>query len=252
MQRVSYLIGLSMISCLSVMAQEPIRVLIMTGCDYPGHHWRETTPEVRRALEEDSRFQVFVCEDPEIMATPMHERYDVLIFHYCNWEQPMPRQAVLDGLADSVRQGLGVVALHFACGAFLEWPEFENILGRVWDREKTHDPYGPFTVHIANPDHPITRGMTDFETTDELYFCLKGSPEIEVLFTAHSKVTDQDEAMGFALQYGKGRVFHTPLGHDVQAFSTPGVRDLLRRACQWAATGDVTAEPAKSPSDTNK
>ncbi|HOE10562.1 MAG TPA: ThuA domain-containing protein [bacterium] len=252
MRTANYLIVLSTCFCLTAVAQEPIRVLIVTGCDYPGHHWRETTPEVRRALEENPRFQVFVCEDPEIMATSIHERYDVMVLHYCNWEQPMPRQAVLDGFANSVRQGLGVVALHFACGAFPEWPEYVHIIGRVWDRDKTHDPLGAFTVHVADTNHPIPRGMSDFEVTDELYFCLKGTPEIQILLTAHSKVTDRDEAMGFVLQYGKGRVFHTPLGHDVRTFSTPAVRDLLRRACEWAATGEVTAAPATSPSDANK
>jgi type 1 glutamine amidotransferase len=219
--------------------EAPIRVLIVTGRDYPGHLWRETTPAIRAALEKDQRFVVFVSEDPEIMATPIHERYDVMVLNYCNWEQPMPRQPVLDGLADSVAKGLGLVALHFTCGAFQEWPEYVKIIGRVWDPAKTHDPYGPFTVNIINHEHPITRGMKDFQTTDELYFCLTGDPEIEVLLTAHSKITDRDEPMGFVLRYEQGRVFHTPLGHDLKSFSTPAVCDLLRRACEWAATGHV-------------
>ena len=39
----------------------------------------------------------------------------------------------------------------------------------------------------------------------------------EVLATAHSKVTGKDHPMAFVFEYGKGRVFHTPLGHDVRA-----------------------------------
>jgi type 1 glutamine amidotransferase len=45
--------------------------------------------------------------------------------------------------------------------------------------------------------------------------------------------------MGFVLNYGKGRVFHTPLGHDVKGLASPGFIQLLRRACEWAATGEV-------------
>lgn len=232
----SFLLGFGR---LGVAADPPIRVLIVTGHDYPGHVWRQTTPVIRAALEEDPRFAVFVSEDPEIMATSMHERYDTMVLHYCNWEQPMPRQAVLDGLAESVENGLGLVVLHFACGAFQEWPEYVKIIGQVWDTDKTHDPYGPFTVKITNKKHPITRDMEDFQTTDELYFCLTGDTKIEVLMTAHSKVTNRDEPMGFVLRYGQGRVFHTPLGHDVKSFSTPAVHNLLRRACEWAATGQV-------------
>lgn len=226
-------------------AEPPIRVLIVTGHDYPGHLWRDTTPVIRAALEEDPRFMVLVSEDPEIMATPMHERYDVMILHYCNWEQPMPRQAVLDGLAESVDKGLGLVVLHFACGAFQEWPEYVKVIGRVWDPDKTHDPYGPFTVKVANDQHPVTRDMEDFQTTDELYFCLTGDTKTEVLLTAHSKVTGKNEPMGFVLRYGRGRVFHTPLGHDVKSFSTHAVHNLLRRACEWAATGQVQGKANK-------
>ena len=239
MIRLPLMVALTALLAVQVAAEDTIRTLIVTGCDYPGHKWRETTPVVRSALEQDERFEVFVSEDPAILATGVHERYDVTILHYCNWEQPMPPQEVLDGLAASVKSGMGLVALHFACGAFLEWPEYEKIIGRVWDQEKTHDPYGPFTVEIADKNHPIIRGMQKFDTTDELYFCLKGKPDIHVLLTARSKITKQDEPMGFTLRYGKGRVFHTPLGHDVKAFSPPQVQELLRRACEWTATGQV-------------
>ncbi len=218
---------------------KPIRILIVTGNDYPGHKWRETTPAVRAILEEDKRFEVYVAEDPEIMATPMAERYDAVVLHYCNWESPMPSLACREGLAKYVSSGKGLVALHFACGAFLEWPEYEKIIGRIWDQEKTHDPYREFTVNVCDADHPITRGLKDFEISDELYFCLKGEPKIDILLTAHSIKTDKDEPMGFVLNYGQGRVFHTPLGHDVKSFSAPGIHQLLRRACEWAATGDV-------------
>jgi type 1 glutamine amidotransferase len=216
-----------------------IRVLIVTGNDYPGHKWRLTTPAVRSALESRGRFDVRVCEDPEIMATRLADRYDAVVLHFMNWETSSPSRAALDGLAGFVRGGKGLVALHFACGAFGDWPEYVNLVGRVWDRSKTHDPLGPFRVQIAKKDHPITRGLEDFDITDELYFCLMGKPEIEVLVTARSKKTGQDEPMGFVLRYGQGRVFHTPLGHDVRAFSTPGLVRLIQNGCEWAATGAV-------------
>lgn len=228
--------------------ETPIRVLIVTGNDYPGHKWKETTPVIREALERSGRFDVYVSEDPEIMATGIEQRYDALVLHYCNWESPMPSLECREGLARFVRSGKGLVSLHFACGAFAEWPEFVKIIGRVWDRENGHDPYGPFTVEVKDPNHPITRGMKNFETNDELYFCLTGDPSVDLLLTAHSKRTDKDEPMGFVLRYGKGNVFQTPLGHDVQAFSAPGVVTLLQRACEWAATGDVMDEAGSTGS----
>jgi len=241
---------LLLLGCLSsVFAEEkPIRLLIVTGQDYPGHKWRETTPVVRSILSQKDYFDIHVCEDFEIFAASPEQRYDAAIVHFCNWESPMPSVAAREGFAHFAASGKGLVVLHFTCGAFREWPnyqtlawpEFEKIVGRVWDTSKTHDPYQKFQVKVVNKEHPITRGLQDFETTDELYFCLQGAPKIDVLLTAHSTVTKQDEPMGFILNYESGRVFHTPLGHDVRSFQSPGVTALLQRACEWAATGNVT------------
>jgi type 1 glutamine amidotransferase len=87
----------------------------------------------------------------------------------------------------------------------------------------------------VDPDHPVTRGLSDFEADDELYTCLAGTPPIRVLATARSKVTGKDEPMAFVLNYGRGRVFHSPLGHDVKALTRPGVAPLFRRATAWTA-----------------
>ena len=77
--------------------------------------------------------------------------------------------------------------------------------------------------------------MRDFQADDELYTCLVGDRPVEILATAHSKITDKDHPMAFVFKYGKGRVFHTPLGHDTRAIEMPGVAELLRRGCLWAA-----------------
>ena len=83
--------------------------------------------------------------------------------------------------------------------------------------------------------HPIVRGMTDFDTQDELYTCLVGDHPIEVLAQAKSKVDGKYYPMAFVSHYGKGRTFHCTLGHDAKALSVPGVQELYRRGCAWAA-----------------
>jgi type 1 glutamine amidotransferase len=40
--------------------------------------------------------------------------------------------------------------------------------------------------------------------------------------------------------YGKGRVFHTPMGHDVPGMRCVGFAATLQRGTEWAATGKVT------------
>ena len=108
--------------------------------------------------------------------------------------------------------------------------------GLAYDRKlRPHDPYGKFEVRMTEIKHAITAGLQPFETTDELYTCLAGDAPITVLAIATSKVDKKDYPMAFVLDYGKGRVFHTVLGHDAQAFRNVGAAELIRRGTAWSA-----------------
>ena len=88
---------------------------------------------------------------------------------------------------------------------------------------------------------------------DELYATLRGPGEhMTVLATAFSDPANQgtgrDEPQLMVLSYGKGRVFHTTMGHDVNALSCVGFITTLQRGTEWAATGKVTQKvPANFP-----
>ncbi len=221
-----------------------IRALVVTGVDYKGHLWKETAPVVAELLKHDPRFEVAVAESPEELASDRIFNYDVLLLHFKNYDPLQRGEQAKANLVSFVKQGKGLVLLHFACGAFEDWPEFADLAGRVWDKKTSHDPRGPFTVQITDPDHPVVRGMKDFQADDELYICLVGNRPIHVLATAHSKLTGKDHPMAFVFEYGKGRVFHTPLGHDVQSFKMSGVSELIRRGTAWAAGSAPTREAA--------
>jgi type 1 glutamine amidotransferase len=226
------------------------RILLVTGIDYPGHLWRQTAPVLAEALRKDTRLEVVTVEDPSFLESPSLQHYDAVILHFQTWEQPGPGAAARENLRRFVAGGKGVVLVHFACGAWhKEWPEFEKIAGRVWfgqnpgPGKQQHDPYGRFKVEMLKPAHEIARGLEDFETQDELYTCLTGDHPIEVVAQAKSKTDNQYYPMGFVSRYEKGRTFHSVLGHDVKALSVPGVQELYRRGCAWAAG----LPPAKPP-----
>jgi len=146
------------------------RVLLVTGIDYPGHHWRETAPVLKSILEQDRRLKVTITENPESLGSLKAGDWDLVLLHFMNWERPAPGSEAREHLRQFVASGKGLMLVHFACVAFQDWPEFKALAGRVWDPKlRPHDAHGSFTVQIAKPGHPSSAGLTAFQTTDELY-----------------------------------------------------------------------------------
>lgn len=221
-------------------AADKASILIVTGVDYPAHLWRETAPTLKRILEADKRLEVRIVEDPQFLDSAALTNYAAVLLHFQNWEVAGPGPAARENLRRYVERGGGLISVHFACGAWHgEWPEFQNIVGRVWHGsgpgKPQHDARGPFTVHIVDQSHPVTKGLNDFETDDELYTCLTGDAPIQVLADATSKVDKKNHPMAFVREYGQGRVFLTTLGHDVKAFTNSCVPQLIQQGCAWTA-----------------
>jgi type 1 glutamine amidotransferase len=113
----------------------------------------------------------------------------------------------------------------------------------------------PFVVEMRDMNHPVAKGLPAswMHAADELYDSLCGpAKELTVVATAHSdpanKGTNEEEPMLMAIRYGKGRIFHTTLGHDVAAMQCVGFTVTLQRGTEWAATGKVKQKvPANFP-----
>jgi uncharacterized protein len=122
-------------------------------------------------------------------------------------------------------------------------------------RAGSHGARLPFKVENRVTDHPITKGLPRvwMNVADELYANMRGPGEsMTILSTAFSdpanKGTNRDEPILMVISYGKGRVFHTVLGHDLAALNSVGFIATYQRGTEWAATGKVKQKvPADFP-----
>ena len=228
---------------------EPIKTLILTGQN--NHDWKMSTPFCWLLLQRTERFDVDVTTAPSALMADAAaiEPYDLLVSDY---NGPEWAPAAKENFTQAVEQGTGLVILHAADNAFDGWVEYEKMVGLLWRQGAGHGRFHEFPVTIVDHDHPITRGMSDFRTTDELYHGLSHMHNVEyhVLATAYSSEesggSGGDEPMMVITRYGKGRVFHQVLGHvwrgnsNLIAFENDGFRQSFTRGCEWAATGEVT------------
>ena len=216
--------------------------LLITGDDVaPAHNWREISETTREILVDTGKFDVRVCEDPAILesATAL-KAYDVIAFTMFNRSLPMLSDVGKENLLSFVKQGKGFYVQHLGSASYGKWTEFGKLCGRFWVMGTSgHGPRSVFNCQIADPEHPITKGLKDFEIFDELYAKLQGDEDIQVLVKADSDWSKKTEPIVFVRNYGEGRSVHNALGHDREALMNPTCRTLIARGVEWAATGKV-------------
>jgi len=241
----------------SVPAGRKIKLLILSGAN--NHNWKATTPVLRKMYADSGRFTVTVTEDVPHLTGKDFAKYDCLVSNYTTYPKVKghrwPKETE-KAFLDYIAAGHGFVLVHAASTAWMDWPEFGDLIGMTWQKDKAgknisgHGARHPFKIHFADTEHPITKGMKDFvHVVDELYHRQLLHKRAKVLATAFSDKakggSGADEPMIVLTRLGKGRCFHTAMGHDTKAMAGPGFQTLMLRGTQWAATGKVTIPAPK-------
>jgi type 1 glutamine amidotransferase len=241
-------IGFVLASSNAASAQRKVpngaKMLLLSGGERQHHGYRAQAQYLQKVLEDSGKFQVTISEEAAVLETDAMKKYDVLLItadrrddeHRLTDRQ---QQAILDYAAS----GKGVVSLHGFCCAAKDWkPEMRELLGGVLSHVGLPDTkvkVGKYTIHNEKPDHPIMRGIADFEHEDELYYHLQTVGKLDVLATVEYE--DGIWPIAWTRPYGKGRVFVTVFGHsrwepgskDPQ--ENPPFRQMIVQAVAWAA-----------------
>jgi type 1 glutamine amidotransferase len=253
------------------------KTLIITGQN--NHNWKASSPILKQILDETGLFSSEIMITPgkgEDMKTfnPDFTKYKLVVIDYNgdSWSEKTNSAFV-----EYVKNGGGVVLYHAADNSFPAWKEYNEMsgLGGWGDRNQKDGPYvyyknnilvtdtsagnggshgkrREFLVRTRITDHPITRDLPAawLHGTDELYSQLRGpSKNMEILATAFADSaagggTMRDEPILMAITFGKGRIFHTTMGHADEgggpSMHCAGFIVTLQRGAEWAVTGDVT------------
>lgn len=263
------------------------KTLIVNGQN--NHNWEIGSAAMKQILEGSGLFQVDVASSPEkgedmSVFKPDFAKYDLLVLDYNGDEWSAEVNA---SFLNYVEKGGGVFILHAADNSFPKWKEYNEMIGLggwgqrdekdgpyVYYNDKNeivrdnspgkggaHGPQHEYVIKTREPKHPIMKGLPEewMHAKDELYHGLRGPAEkMTILATAYSekdfKGTGHHEPALMTIRYGKGRIFHTIMGHaseNNQAMKCAGFIVTSLRGAEWAATGKVTqAVPENLPTKT--
>lgn len=223
------------ISTASFAAEQSAKTKVLLFVGGPIHDHKAIGKVVEKTLNDFGQFEVTkIEEDLNCLISPKLEPYDVIVFYY-TIGKITPEQK--KGLLDFVSGGKGYVGFHSAADSFRGDEEYRKFVGGHF---VSHPAYRKFPVKIVDKNHPITRGLIDFDITDEQYIIEQDDPDIHVLATAYQKeerlpLHGKDLPIIWTKSFGKGRVFYTGFGHDARAFRQEIFRTFVIRATLWAA-----------------
>ena len=212
------------------LGQDPIRVLMLgdNGHHKPSDLYRAIREPLRQVgIELEYSDDIKKLLQPEVLA-----KADALLV-YANIDSIDPEQE--SALLNYVENGGGFVPVHCASFCFQNSPKLIALTGAQF---KSHGGER-FATEIVEPEHEIMKGFKGFESWDETYTHHKHNTVDRIVLETRreGKLPEgvDAEPWTWVRTQGKGRVFYTAWGHNMDTWGQKGFHNLLERGIRWAA-----------------
>jgi len=215
----------------------PVRVLLITG----GHDFdQEPFYAFMKSLQGITVTEVKHPNAVNMFRPESRNLYDVVLLY--DMPDTISEQGKKD-FTDCLKAGKGLIVWHHAYCSYQNWTEYQAIVGgryhqNAWTDDKgvshpastyKHDVH--LRVKVADPNHPVTKGIRDFDITDETYGNGTVNPDVHVLLATDDPSASR--SMAWTHRYGKSKVATILLGHDNLAWTNPDFVKLLTQAVFW-------------------
>jgi uncharacterized protein len=167
-------------------------------------------------------------------------RYDVVVFYNFHQDTPGGEQAWWERNTRSALEQLGetrqgILVLHHALLAYKQWPLWSDLCG-LYSRASGFHAGQSLRVRVAEPAHPVTQGVREFDLVDETYTTAGACPEDGNTILLATDHPASMKTLAWARQYRNAPVLCWQSGHGEPAFANPAYREIMSRALHWLAS----------------
>jgi type 1 glutamine amidotransferase len=213
----------------------------------------------------------------DLINSETQENYKALIFYDMpgiNFETAPPKPSFFDpstkfknNFIDLLKKGIGCVFIHHAIASWPNWEEYGNIVGGrflyqegiVKGVKKPDSGYRHDVKYkvMKDGEHPITKGIDDFDIIDELYLAEIFEDDINPILRSDYEFVDKNfysaaralegemfsnrdwshqngsNIVGWTKNYENSSIAYLQFGDGPSSYSNENFRKLIKQSINW-------------------
>ena len=237
------------------------KLLYVTTAGGFAHSSRPLSREIVAKLGHDSGYFIATTTDtPELVTAEGLKGFDMVLFYTTGGMNELVAKgftkAGLEALVQWVKDGHAFAGVHSSTDTLGDWEPYWDMIGGTFDGHPWGSGDPAITVDVEDPSHPAALPIANgWKIQDEIYQMQHYSRDrVHVILSMNeasykgkqgAKRADNDYAIAWCRDFGKGKVFYTSLGHREDVWTNPTYQAHLLGGLLWALNtpgyaGDAT------------